>query len=242
MANRFEGKVALVTGAGRGIGAATAHLLAAGGARVALVSRTLSQLEEQAALICSEFGAGRAIAIAGDIADEAFVRSAFDRVKSTFGPVRILINNAGHFHKGNLAETTLADWERSFATNVTGMFLCSKYATLQMREAGGGAVVNVSSLAGIRSAEKFPGFAAYIASKHAVIGLTEGLAVEEKPNGIRVNCVAPGTVETHMLHSAFPGVEATAQPEDIAKVIAYLCDGDAAGALTGAIIEANTND
>lgn len=239
--NPFHGKVAFVTGAGRGIGAATARLLADGGAKVALVSRTSEQLAKVAGEINAKHGAGRAIAIAGDIADEAFVRGAFEQARKTLGAVTILVNNAGLFQHSLLADMSLADWERVFATNVTGMFLCCKSAVGQMRAAGGGAIVNVSSLAGIRSTEKFPGFTAYTASKHAVVGLTEGLASEGRADRIRVNCVAPGAVDTEMLHQAFPDFKPTAKPEDIAKVIAYLCDPEASGALTGAAIEVNTN-
>lgn len=238
---RFEGRVALVTGASRGIGAATAQLLAEGGAKVVLVSRTAERLAKVAGEINARHGAARALAIAGDIADERFVRGAFEQAEKQLGPVTILVNNAGLFTLSGLAEMALADWERVFATNVTGMFLCCKYAVAQMRKSGGGSIVNISSLAGIRSSLKFKGFTSYIASKHAVVGLTEGLAHDERENGIRVNCVAPGAVDTEMLRKALPDFKAKAQPLDIAKVIAYLCDSEASGAVTGAALEVNTN-
>jgi NAD(P)-dependent dehydrogenase (short-subunit alcohol dehydrogenase family) len=239
----FRDKTAFVTGAGRGIGAATARLFAENGARVVLVSRTRAQLDKEAARINQDFGPGRALAIAGDVGSENFVREAFEKSEKAFGPVNILVNNAGAINdRSPLSETSLETWEKIFSTNVTGTFLCCKYAIAQMHPSGGGAIVNVSSLSGIRSALKFPGYCSYIASKHAVVGLTEGLSVEVKQFGIRVNCVAPGAVDTEMLRRAAPELKTQTQPEDIARVIAYLCDDGASKALTGAVIEVNSND
>jgi NAD(P)-dependent dehydrogenase (short-subunit alcohol dehydrogenase family) len=238
----LKNKVALITGAGRGIGAATARLLASRGVKVALMARTLVQVEAQASAIEKEFGAGCALALVGDVSDEKFLQESFARIKATFGPVSILVNNAGVLLRAPLTETSLADWEKVMRVNVTAAFLCSKYAIPQMREAGHGAIVNVSSLSGIRSALKFPGFSAYIASKHALVGLTEGLSVEVKSLGIRVNCIAPGAVDTQMLRSADPSLKTKTQPEEIAQIITYLCDDHASHVLTGSVIEVNTND
>lgn len=241
----LSGKIAIVTGGGRGIGAATARLLADRGARVAVMSRTSSEVSAVVAEIQKLHGAERALALSaelGDVSSEAAVKAAFEKVNATWGAVTILVNCAGVLAHSPFAELPLEQWEQVFAVNVRGSFLCSREFFRQRRKNGEtGAIANVSSLGGIRGTVKFAGYAAYTASKHAVVGLTEAAAVEGKPLGIRVNCVAPGAVDTLMLRSADPSLKTNTRPEDIAQIIAYLCDDTASHALTGAIIEANTN-
>jgi NAD(P)-dependent dehydrogenase (short-subunit alcohol dehydrogenase family) len=239
----LKGKTALITGAGRGIGAATASLLASRGARVVLMSRTQVEIDQVAEKIVSMFGSGSAVALTGDVSDETSVRGVFEQIRKTVGPIEILVNNAGVIANCPLVEMKLEDWRKVIDVNLTGVFLCSKHAFVQMRDSGkGGSIVNISSLGGIRSTLKFEGYGAYVASKHGVSGLTEALSVEGKAFGVRVNAVAPGAVDTAMLRKAAPGLKTRTKPEAIAQVIAYLCDEKLSGALTGAVIEANTND
>lgn len=238
----FAGKTALITGAGRGIGAATARLLARQGARVVLVSRTLEELDHVLGEIDAELGAGRALAIRADLAEATEIKRVFERAKQHFGPVQVLINNAARVEVRPFTEIPLAEWDQVQALNVRAPFLCSQLAFAQMIEAGhGGAIVQLSSLGGLRSTEKFPGLSSYVVSKFAMVGLTESLAVEGRPHRIRVNCVAPGAVDTVMLRKAAPHLKTQTQPEDVARTIAFLCDDYQSGALNGACLEIFSN-
>lgn len=239
----MKDQIAIITGGGRGIGAATGRLLAERGARVALVSRTLKELEDTMRQIQAELPTAEVEIIAADVADERAVLSAFDEVEKRFGsPGTLLVNGAGWVEVVPFADTTLETWERTFAINVRGAFLCGREFFRRRKKAGpGGVVVNISSLAGIRGTEKFPGLSAYTAAKHAVVGLTEAMAVEGRPLGIRVNCVAPGAVNTAMLKKAAPSLRAQAEPEDLARVIAYLCDPKEARIVSGSILEVHSN-
>lgn len=239
----MKDQIAIITGGGRGIGAATGRLLAERGARVALVSRTLKELEDTMRQIQAELPTAEVEIIAADVADERAVLSAFDQVEKRFGsPATLLVNAAGWVEVVPFADIRLETWERTFAINVRGAFLCGREFFRRRKKAGpGGVVVNISSLAGIRGTEKFPGLSAYTSAKHAVVGLTEAMAVEGRPLGIRVNCVAPGAVNTAMLKKAAPSLRAQAEPEDLARVIAYLCDPKEARVVTGSIMEVHTN-
>ena len=239
----FAGQVAVVTGAGRGIGAAVALLLARSGAQVALLSRTLSELEETKQRIDAACGPGRALTIPTDVSAEAQVSSAFAQIREALGPVRVLINNAGHLAPALISEMTLDNWEQTMAVNLRGTFLCARAAFAQMRESKrGGSIVNISSLGGIRSTTKFAGLSAYSAAKAGVVGFTECLNVEGQPFGIRVNCVAPGAVDTRMQRSSMPMFKPRTQPADIAEVIVFLADAKRARTLNGATIEVNSNE
>ncbi len=142
-----------------------------------------------------------------------------------------------------ITEQTAEDWDRLMAVNVRGTFLCTQQAFQQMSAAQKtGSIVNLSSLGGLRHTEKFPGFSAYTASKHAIVGFTEASAAEGKALGIRVNCVAPGAVDTRMLREAAPGLKTKTLPEEIAQLIVYLCDEARSKPLNGAVIEVNTNE
>lgn len=242
MNQRLKGKVALVTGAGRGIGAATARLFAREGARVVIVSRTAEELNQVAAEITEECGSGSVVVIPADVADETSVKQLFYQSKKMLGRMTILVNNAGIFKIADMIDQEVSDWDRTIAVNLRGPFLCSREAFRQMKEAGcGGSIVNVSSLAGIRGVEKFRGTGAYVASKHGMVGLTEVLAVEGKPFGIRVNGIAPGAVDTQMIRDAWPSFQAKTQPREIAPSILFLCDESQSGPLTGTILEVHCN-
>ena len=238
-----KSRVALVTGAGRGIGAATALALAEQGHRVALVSRTLSEVEGVAAEIARLHGPSRTLTLVADVSIEKEVDRIFQQTTSEWGPVEILVNNAGAIARQPFIEMPIETFDRIQAVNVRGPFLCSQRMFKGLQGSGlKGSVVNLSSLGGIRSTQKFEGFSAYVISKHAVVGLTESLAVEGKGLGIRVNCVAPGAVDTKMLRDAVPFLKTSTRPEDIAEIILYLCDETRAKSLTGAVIEVNSNE
>ncbi len=232
------GQVALITGGGRGIGAATAEALARKGARVIIASRTETELT---ATVAELQAAGLdATSIVLDVADEAAVEAAFAHITAEQGRLDILVNNAAILLSGPFADTAMADWDRLLAVNLRGAVLCARQAFRLMRERGG-AIVNVSSLGGVPGTEKFPGYAAYTVSKFALTGLTEALAAEGRVHHIRVNAVAPGAVDTAMLRQAAPHLRTCTTPADVAKVIAFLCDATESGCMTGATLAINSN-
>lgn len=236
-------RIAVVTGAGRGIGAATATWLADHGHKVVLTARTVSEIEAVASQIRARYGADRVLAIAADVSDEKQVRALFEQVRGKMGLVSILVNNAGALARAPFEGMDVSVFDRVMAVNVRGAFLCSQRLFEHVRLAGqGGCIVNISSLGGIRSTVKFEGLSAYVTSKHAVVGLTESLAVEGKPLGIRVNCVAPGAVDTKMLREAAPFLKTSTKPEDVAEVIGYLCDESKSKSLNGSVLEINSNE
>lgn len=238
MQHSLQDQVALITGGGRGIGAATAEALARKGAEVIIASRTEAELVATVAALRT---AGlKATALVLDVADEAQVEAAFDRITREQGRLDILVNNAAMLLSGPFAEMAMSDWDRLLAVNLRGAVLCARQAFRLMRERGG-SIVNVSSLGGISGTDKFPGYAAYTVSKFALTGLTEALAAEGRDCGIRVNGVAPGAVDTAMLRQAAPHLRTRTVPADIAKVIAFLCDPAESGCMTGAMLAIHSN-
>ncbi|HEX2912862.1 MAG TPA: SDR family oxidoreductase [Chloroflexia bacterium] len=241
MSGALEHKVAIVTGAGRGIGAATARLFAREGARVVLASRSQEELDSVVAEI--KQAGGEALAVLTDVSNEQQVQALFEKTLETYGPLDILVNNAATVENKPFIEMDLETWEHVMAVNVRGPFLCSRAAFRQMISAGkGGAIVNLSSLSGVRGPEKFPGTSSYVVSKYGVMGLTEVLAVEGKPYGIRVNCVSPGAVDTVMLKKAAPFLKTQTTPDHVARTIFHLADDTQSGHVTGANIEIFSNE
>ncbi|MBL7714945.1 MAG: SDR family oxidoreductase [Bdellovibrionales bacterium] len=230
-------KIALVTGASRGIGHATALELVKNGYRVVVTARSFPASSDFGGI-----GPDQIWPIEADVTDEAAMKRVFDLVLEKWGPIHTLINNAGRVVPAPIEKLSVSEFDQTWAVNVRGAFICSKLLFAHARQSGkGGCIVNLSSLSGIRGTEKFEGFSAYVAAKHAVVGLTESLAVEGKKLGIRTNCVAPGAVDTEMLRKAVPFLKTQTRPEDIAPIIVGLCDETRSRALNGAIIEVNSN-
>jgi len=227
----FEGRRAFVTGAGSGIGAAVARRLHAEGAELVLADMALDRVQG----VASELGSERVSAVQLDVRDEA-------AVAGTIGEPDILVNVAGIGSTTNAPDTPLEVWEDVFAVNARGTFLCCKHAIPGMVERGGGTIVNIASIAGMVGLRNR---AAYCASKGAVIALTRALAVDHVGDGIRVNCVCPGTVDSPWVRRLVEDVGESIDtlrarqpmgrlgtPEEIADAVMYLAS-DAAAFVTG---------
>ncbi len=228
-------KTVLITGASRGIGYATAELFVKNGWNVAICSRDDSQIKRAAEQLLKTTSNKNILGVKADIGDASSVDHLFDVVRNRFVALDALVNNAAVLHTGNVFELSDSDIMEMMRINVMGLIRCCKHAFTEMKN-NGGSIVNVSSLAGVQGTVKFPDLWGYTASKFAVTGLTEGLAVEGKPYNIRVNCVAPGSTDTQMLQQAAPGMKPTTKPADIAHIIYYLCDNEQSGVLTGTTI------
>lgn len=215
--SELEGRIAIVTGASSGIGRATAELFVERGARVAIFARTMEKL----AAIAAPFE-GKMLAVAGDVADLGDIERLFSATESRFGHCDLLVNNAGMIDPAPVVDMTIGSWDRVFAVNVRSAFIASRRALPSMIERRAGAIVNVASISGIPGPQKFPGMAAYNASKAALISLTEALAVEVREYGVRVNCVSPGSVDTPMWAEASGGAPADMTPREIAETIVFL--------------------
>lgn len=188
----LTGKVALVTGGGRGIGRAAATALAARNAAVGVLARTREEIEAVAQAIRA--GGGRALPVVCDVRSEEQVAAAFDAVERELGPVDIVVNNAGELLLKPLAETGLDEWRSVLEVNLTGAFIVAREAMRRMSRRPG-RIINVGSLAGRRG---YPEQGAYCASKHGLVGLTKVMAIEGQPLGIRVHLVSPGGVLTDL--------------------------------------------
>jgi NAD(P)-dependent dehydrogenase (short-subunit alcohol dehydrogenase family) len=210
---RVAGRAAVVTGGGRGIGAAVARTLAAAGASVVVTSRTGTEVEAVAASIRKS--GGRAWSMECDVTDEAAVAAMAAEAVDRLGHVDILVNNAGVASSSPVHRTTLEDWDRLMRTNATSAFLCTRSFLGPMVERGWGRVVNVASVAGLHGARYI---AAYAASKHALVGLTRAAAAEVAGRGVTVNAICPGYVDTAMTtESVARIVEKTGRTEDEAR-------------------------
>jgi NAD(P)-dependent dehydrogenase (short-subunit alcohol dehydrogenase family) len=220
-ASWLAGRLAVVTGASRGIGAATAAAMAAAGADVVLAARDQRALDDVAGRI--KDAGGQATPMPTDVSDEAAVQRLFAEI-SDVGQVGALVCAAGVLTPARFAETTSAMWDETLAVNLTGTFLCCRAAFTAMVPAGEGRIVNIGSLSGVYATEKFPGLAAYNVSKYGVIGLTEAIAVEGKGHGISAICLSPGAVDTEMLRRANPALRPGLTPDDVADLIVALLD------------------
>jgi len=240
MTRDFEAKLAFVTGAASGIGAATSKLLAARGAHVTLADINVDAAAQVASEI--ERDGGKALPVRIDVADPVSVEEAVRRATREGGGLDLAVNAAGI--TGTLmpcADFAMADWERVMGINLTGTFLCMRAQIAAMLRKGGGAIVNVSSIMGSHA---IPGAVAYAASKHGVEGLTKAAALDYAHQGIRINAVAPGYVDTPMIAGRKASVHdkivamhpmgRIAQPEELARVVVFLLSQDASF-VTGSI-------
>jgi 3-oxoacyl-[acyl-carrier protein] reductase len=230
---KLQGKTALITGAGRGIGRATALLFAREGADLALTSELPAEIETVSAYVR---GLGQtAIPVAADLREEAQIEAMVRTVLDRLGRVDILVCCAGVAIHGAVAELPTDVWDLNFAINVRGMFLVTRALLPQFIARKSGAIVNISSLLGKQGSALR---AAYAASKHAVIGVTSSLALELKPHGIRVNALCPGPVATELRARNYPNEDprTLTQPEEVAQVILYLACDDST-AINGAAID-----
>jgi NAD(P)-dependent dehydrogenase (short-subunit alcohol dehydrogenase family) len=217
----LAGRLAVVTGASRGIGAATAAAMAVAGAHVVLAARDRQALDAVAGRI--KDAGGQATPVPTDVSNEAAVQRLFAEVTAV-GPVAALVCAAGVLTPARFAETTSAMWDETLGVNLTGTFLCCRAAFTAMVPAGEGRIVTLGSLSGVYATEKFPGLAAYNVSKYGVIGLTEAIAVEGKEHGISAICLSPGAVDTEMLRRANPALRPGLTPDDVADLIVALLD------------------
>lgn len=215
----LTGKRALVTGAGRGIGAAIGRALAAHGAHVFLAARTETELQALAKEIRSSGGLATPAPL--DLRSEDQIVALFDAVRKSSGVLDILINNAGIGIYGTVADFAAEDLDSMYQVNLRGMFLCCREAMRQMIPAGAGYIISISSVVGFKG---YPNQAGYTATKHGVMGITKALAAEAQEHGIRVSAVLPGGVYTGLVRDARPDLDPAEllQPEDVAGAVLYL--------------------
>lgn len=238
IATQLAGLHAVVTGASRGIGAVIAASLVAEGVRVSLFGRDRAALGR----VAQELGGNeRARAVTIDVTESESVEKAFQDARSHFGPVQLLVNNAGQAASAKFTDTDEKLWNELFAVNLHGTYLCCRQAVPDMLSAGFGRIVNVASVAGLRGAAYI---SAYVSSKHAVIGLTRALALEYASRNLTVNAVCPGFVDTDIVKSAIANIvsktgrseaEALAalvasnpqrrliEPREVADTVMWLC-------------------
>ncbi len=244
----LEGTHAVVTGGSRGIGAAVATALGDRGARITLMARSAVDLSAQAATIAQ---AGTEVqCVECDVTDDASVERAFADAQSAFGPVGILVNNAGTAVSAPFSETTRDVWDRMLAVNLTGTYLCTTQVLPQMIATGEGRIVNIASTAGLRG---YKTMTAYCAAKHGVIGFTRALAQETAKHGVTVNAVCPGYTDTDLTDTAVSNLVSAlgktpeearkmlvriiprgvlTMPAEVAAAVAWLCAPDSR-AVTG---------
>ena len=235
----LEGKVGIVTGASRGIGAAVARAMAAAGAAVALAARDEVALDQVAASIRD--AGGRPLVVLTDVGDPAAVAAMVERTVAEFGRLDIACNNAagGGHPPTPLHDVAVADYDSALQISLRGVFLCMKFEIPALLRVGGGAIVNMGSTAGL---EAVGGMSGYVSAKHGLVGLTKVAALDYAAAGVRVNALAPGPILTEHLAAAGPAMQEAAgrampmqrigRPEEVADAVVWLCS-DASSFITG---------
>jgi len=242
----LDGKVAVVSAAGAGIGAATAALLARSGATVVGVDLDRDALDQQRRALDADAGSGAFHPVVADVSDPGSVQAAIDEAVRVGGRIDVLANVAGGSRPGqDMVELDPAEWDRLVRVNLTSVYLMCRAVIPVMRTGGAGSIVNVSSGAGLRGMHRNP---AYVAAKAGVVALTRAMALDHGPEGIRTNCVAPGPVATplmrrnrtpeqiEMLARDVSVLGRLGEPEELAEVIVWLAD-DASSYVLGQTIE-----
>ena len=242
----FNGQSGIITGAASGIGAALSKLLVASGAELTLVDRDQKGLAAIAAH-CNALSPDKSLAVISDVSKPEQIRDMIESSIERFGKIDFLVTSAGVLFRNAFTDIDLDEWDEVMATNVRGVFLCNQLVVTEMLKAGGGRIVNISSVAG-RSISLIGG-AHYCTSKHAVIGMTRHMARELCQQGIRANAFCPGATNTPMIHDNMSGQEVAglkqrialgrlAEAEEQARVIAFMLS-DAASYMNGACLDSN---
>jgi 3-oxoacyl-[acyl-carrier protein] reductase len=240
---RLDGRVAIVTGGGGGLGSGICPALAAAGAAVAVAGRTKGELEDVVSSVNAT--GGRAIAVEADIADSASVAAMTDRVVSELGGIDILVNNAAVYHRKPWTEITEADWDQVLDTNLKGYYFCARAAYPFLKDSGRGRVINVASITFFGGV---PFLLDYVASKGGIVGFTRALAREVGPDAITVNTLSPGAFPTdaEKIHPDQEGynraileaqsIKRRGTPQDVGNLVTFLAS-DAASFITGQLIQ-----
>ncbi len=241
-------RVAIVTGAARGIGAAIAEQLVCAGAKVVVADQDIDGAQRTATALTKRRGQASAVGV--DLADRQSIEAMVDQVRQDLGPIDILVNNAGIMFRTRFADIELDEWNATLHVNLTGPFLCTQAVMAGMKEAGFGRIVNIASSAG-RSVSTLGG-AHYTASKAGLLGLTRAVAKETAPFGVTVNAICPGLIDTQMARdttsseelqgfiASFPA-QRLGTPEEVGNLVVFLCS-DQAGYITGASVDINGGD